>query len=418
MAGWWTGDRDENRNWRSEGHGGREQQQQRPWRRREDEGRSFDDHGARLQGPGRDRVFGEEDTGAEYNNPDQPKPTGGFRADDDRYGRGGWQRRDYQGVSPAMQQGEYDLERHRQQRPTPRFQTQDYTQGGRFYGDDGRQPIYRQEYGQGGVEYGREPRGYDAGGERSGLEREMRRPVSGGTGGYDYEERGYGDGGRSYAQPGRGYGDEGRSYGPHARGEHFEGRGERFEDRARQSADRGGDFLQRAGERLSSWFSGAGGGDRDRGRDEGGDGRYSADFGRERRWDTSGHRGRGPKGYTRPDERITDEVHERLTEDPWVDASNISVSVSGGEVTLSGTVDNREAKHRAERCVEEIPGVNHVQNNLRVDRGGFLTSPSRGYGDSVLEKQMRDEDGGTGTSGGTKSGGEDSASTRTTTRRT
>ena len=30
------------------------------------------------------------------------------------------------------------------------------------------------------------------------------------------------------------------------------------------------------------------------------------------------------------------------------DASQIAVSVSSGEVTLSGTVDNREGKHRAE----------------------------------------------------------------------
>ena len=91
--------------------------------------------------------------------------------------------------------------------------------------------------------------------------------------------------------------------------------------------------------------------------------------------------------------------------------------MSGGELTLSGTVENREAKHRAERCVEEIAGVTHVQNNLRIDQGGFFTSPSKGYGDSALEAQMR-KDGGDGNANGGTAAGEDTAATRTTTRRT
>ena len=49
-----------------------------------------------------------------------------------------------------------------------------------------------------------------------------------------------------------------------------------------------------------------------------------------------------------------------------MDASNISVSVSDCEVTLDGTVDNRNAKRKAEDCAESVYGVKHVQNNLRV----------------------------------------------------
>lgn len=79
------------------------------------------------------------------------------------------------------------------------------------------------------------------------------------------------------------------------------------------------------------------------------------------------HRGRGPQGYKRSDERINEDVHERLTEDPHIDASAIVVAVSGGEVTLSGLVVSREAKHHAEHLVEHLSGVTHVQNNLRLD---------------------------------------------------
>jgi hypothetical protein len=84
-------------------------------------------------------------------------------------------------------------------------------------------------------------------------------------------------------------------------------------------------------------------------------------------WQSRGeHAGRGPKGYTRSDDRIREDVCDRLTDDPSVDASDIEVKVSNCEVTLSGTVDRREAKRRAEDCAEQVSGVRNVQNNLRV----------------------------------------------------
>lgn len=79
------------------------------------------------------------------------------------------------------------------------------------------------------------------------------------------------------------------------------------------------------------------------------------------------HRGRGPKGYTRSDDRIHEDVCERLTEDRFIDASNVEVTVKDGEVTLSGTVSSRGLKHRAEDLAELASGVRHVQNNLRVE---------------------------------------------------
>lgn len=91
-------------------------------------------------------------------------------------------------------------------------------------------------------------------------------------------------------------------------------------------------------------------------------------FGRDRDDERqAGHRGLGPQGYRRSDERINDDVHDRLTEDPHLDASRISVTVKDGEVTLSGQVSDRHAKHHAEHIVEDLSGVKHVQNNLRVE---------------------------------------------------
>lgn len=78
------------------------------------------------------------------------------------------------------------------------------------------------------------------------------------------------------------------------------------------------------------------------------------------------HRGRGPKNYTRSDDRIREDVNDRLSDDSWLDASQIEVQVKDGEVTLSGTVEGRQDKRRAEDVADRVSGVKHVQNNLRV----------------------------------------------------
>jgi hypothetical protein len=80
--------------------------------------------------------------------------------------------------------------------------------------------------------------------------------------------------------------------------------------------------------------------------------------------------GRGPRGYRRSDERIREELCDVLTEHPEIDASDIEVTVQHGEVTLSGMVEDRAAKHMAEQMAEEISGVDQVHNQLRVRTGG------------------------------------------------
>ncbi|MBL0899359.1 MAG: BON domain-containing protein [Reyranella sp.] len=78
------------------------------------------------------------------------------------------------------------------------------------------------------------------------------------------------------------------------------------------------------------------------------------------------HRGHGPKGYLRSDDRIREDVCDRLTDDPHIDASEVEVAVKNGEVTLGGTIESRAARRHAEELTEDLSGVKHVQNNLRV----------------------------------------------------
>jgi hypothetical protein len=79
------------------------------------------------------------------------------------------------------------------------------------------------------------------------------------------------------------------------------------------------------------------------------------------------HAGKGPKGYQRSDERIREELSDRLTADPEIDASDITVSIRQGEVTLEGTVSQRGMKRAAEDLADEISGVRQVNNRLRVE---------------------------------------------------
>lgn len=87
------------------------------------------------------------------------------------------------------------------------------------------------------------------------------------------------------------------------------------------------------------------------------------DYARER----PSYRGRGPKNYRRSDHLIADDVHQTLTDDDALDATNIDVHVDNGEVTLNGMVSNRWAKRYAEDLVARCRGVVDVQNRLRIE---------------------------------------------------
>lgn len=79
-------------------------------------------------------------------------------------------------------------------------------------------------------------------------------------------------------------------------------------------------------------------------------------------------RGKGPKGYKRSDDRIREDINDRLSDDSYLDATEIEVTVEGGEVTLTGSVSDRNGKRRAEEIAEEISGVINVENRIRVSR--------------------------------------------------
>jgi osmotically-inducible protein OsmY len=174
-----------------------------------------------------------------------------------------------------------------------------------------------------------------------------------GLGGFGYVPTPYPqDFGRDY---GRSYGGRGEEADYRSRygGGYYE-RGRGYEEASPREHERG--WWDRAKDEVKSWTG-----------DEAAEQRRRMD-------EERGHYGRGPKGYTRSDERIREDVSDRLTDDWTVDASNIEVTVANCEVTLAGTVDSRSAKRRAEDCAESVSGVRNVQNNLRVEQPTESTS--------------------------------------------
>jgi len=90
---------------------------------------------------------------------------------------------------------------------------------------------------------------------------------------------------------------------------------------------------------------------------------------------TGGHRGRGPRNILRSDERIADDLIERLTRDEDIDAREILVAVDAGTVTLTGEVPERAMKHMAENLAVAVQGVREVHNRLHVDKGSASFGP-------------------------------------------
>lgn len=91
--------------------------------------------------------------------------------------------------------------------------------------------------------------------------------------------------------------------------------------------------------------------------------------------------GRGPRGYKRSDERITEDVNQKLMDDADIDASDIEVKVKDGDVTLTGSVANRQARRQVEDLVESVSGVQDVSNQLKCrkcdeSKGNGTQSPT------------------------------------------
>jgi osmotically-inducible protein OsmY len=176
------------------------------------------------------------------------------------------------------------------------------------------------------------------------------------TGNYDDRNRDFGN--RNY---GGGYGNMSNDYDRNRN--QYSGNAGNYGRRNQRDDDN--NWWERTKDKVSSWFSDDDN-DRDRSRDYGG-----------------GHRGKGPADYRRSQDRIREDICDRLTDDDRVDASNIRVQIDDDAVILSGTVSSREEKRRAEDLVESISGVRNVENRLRVGGNALSSREYTGNTDDI-----------------------------------
>lgn len=151
-------------------------------------------------------------------------------------------------------------------------------------------------------------------------------------------------------------------------------------------------WLDRLADKLAAWFG-----------DEDAERRSRMGEGYQRQ------RGKGPKSYRRSDERIREDVNDRLSEG-YLDASEIEVLVAEGVVTLTGTVNSRSDKRRAEDIADDVSGVKNVENRLRVQQSDIDRYPSMSGTSSTMG--TTGTTGSTGTTGMT--GPSDTSSSATT----
>lgn len=129
-----------------------------------------------------------------------------------------------------------------------------------------------------------------------------------------------------------------------------------------------------------------------------------------------GYRGVGPRNYSRSDDRIREDLNERLTEADDLDASDLSVEVSNGVATLSGNVDHRWMKHRAEDLADACSGVRDVRNNIQVRNGVGGRSGAEGglHASGSVRAGSSEVSGSLHTNVGNSAGGTSPGATRTT----
>jgi hypothetical protein len=78
-----------------------------------------------------------------------------------------------------------------------------------------------------------------------------------------------------------------------------------------------------------------------------------------------------------------EDVNDRLSDDYYLDASEIEVMVQSAEVVLTGTVNSRNDKRRAEDLAESVSGVKNVENRLRVGQSQGTSTSTAATGASA-----------------------------------
>ncbi|CAG0958268.1 hypothetical protein PHYC_00586 [Phycisphaerales bacterium] len=304
--------------------------------------------------------------------------------------------------------------REQGERTAERIEDRDWrerNQGGRFDWDSRRGWESQDRYGarypsEGDVGYARpgsesRPRDYDdgrypsrsgngPGGYGQGRFGESWGGTSGGAigqgSGYGQSAQGQGTGyGQSYYYP-----SQGGTYGPARPWNEQNWRGQEYGEQYggyQQGAQRGPGHWSADQGGFGEWGDARGGYPdySQESRQRGGMARFGTigDRSSQETWGRSAQRRRGtaPKGYKRSDDRIQEDVCERIMDD-GIDAGEVDVKVKEAVVVLTGEVEDRRDKHRIEQIAAEVSGVQDVENQVRIKKADSSRSERSSTGAS------------------------------------
>jgi hypothetical protein len=99
---------------------------------------------------------------------------------------------------------------------------------------------------------------------------------------------------------------------------------------------------------------------------------------------------RGPKGYVRSDERIREDLCDRLSLS-YLDVSDVEVDAHDGQITLSGTVPDRQTKYLIEEIADQVSGVQDLHNRITIARHDARLPP-RGAAEVDAKRPTKPDD--------------------------
>jgi hypothetical protein len=74
----------------------------------------------------------------------------------------------------------------------------------------------------------------------------------------------------------------------------------------------------------------------------------------------------GPKDYQRSDERMREDICDALMRSGHLDSSDVTVEITAAKAVLDGTVPERWMKHAIEDLADACPGIQDIENRIRV----------------------------------------------------
>ena len=318
---------------------------------------------------------------------------GGFREDEPRGDSGRWRESGSESEG-AYGGGSSDQERERWESGS----------GERFgRGSEYGEPSY--EGSRGSSDYGRGRGGESFGGGEGGWSREGREGQGsssggrysgswGGGGGYSGRQGGRYQGGGFQSGGSQGGGFQGAGYRGGYQGGGFSGR-QSGGHQGRQSGGESGERWGRSGSEWAGGMAATGFGPTGYGSSRGSSayggssmyGGYGSETGFQSGQRRTGKR-RMPKGYTRSDERIREDICDRLSEAD-VECEEVTVTVRSGEVTLAGRAPSGDARREIEQIAENVSGVQDVTNQIRTrpDESGKEETDESGNGSKAKRTQ-------------------------------